>query len=247
LQHFILQGSNQEFNIENYHRRKRSFAVPSFGVNAYAGASEKKIELSHPTLYYQLRKLRDDICAKKSQPIYLVAGSKTLEEMATYLPHTEEELEQISGFGKAKVKAFGTDFLEIIKQYSAENNLSSNIAEMTPKRKRKETKEPKVDTKAETFKLFQEGKTVLEIAKQRNLTSQTIEGHLAHFVERGFVKIEDLVSREKIILIEAAAIGLKDKPITQLKEKLGSKVGFGEIRLVLASIEYNNSSPHKDH
>lgn len=247
MQNFMLQGFSGKFNMETFHRRKKSFVAPSFGINAYAGASEKKVELQHPALYYQLKKLRDSICARKNQPIYLVAGSKTLEEMTTYLPQTLDELEQISGFGKAKLEAYGNDFLAIIKEYSEENNLSSNITEKLPKRKRKETKELKVDTKAETFKLYSEGKTVPEIAKQRNLTTQTIEGHLSYFVERGAIKVEDLVTREKIVLIEPVAKNFTNGPITQIKEKLGSKVSFGEIRLVLASLEYQKSSSHIDH
>jgi hypothetical protein len=247
MQNFMLQGFSGKFNMEAFHRRKKSFVAPSFSVNAYAGASEKKVELQHPALYYQLKKLRDSICARKNQPIYLVAGSKTLEEMTTYLPQTLDELEQISGFGKAKLEAYGNDFLAIIKEYSEEKNLSSNIAEKLPKRKRKETKEPKVDTKAETFKLYTEGKTVPEIAKQRNLTTQTIEGHLSYFVERGAIKVEDLITREKIVLIEPVAKNFTSGPITQIKEKLGNEVSFGEIRLVLASLEYQKSSSHVNH
>jgi hypothetical protein len=247
MQNFMLQGFSGKFNMETFHRRKKSFVAPSFGVNAYAGASEKKIELQHPALYYGLKKLRDSICARKSQPIYLVAGSKTLEEMTTYLPQTLDELEQISGFGKAKLEAYGNDFLAIIKEYCGENNLSSNMAEKLPKRKRKEPKEPKVDTKAETFKLYSEGKTIREIAEQRNLTTQTIEGHLSYFVERGAIKVEDVVTREKIVLIEPVAKSFTSGPITQIKEKLGSKVSFGEIRLVLASLEHQKSSSHVNH
>lgn len=247
LQNFMLQGFSGKFNMETFHRRKKSFVAPSFTVNAYAGASEKKVELLHPSLYYQLKKLRDNICARKNQPIYLVAGSKTLEEMTTYLPQTLDELEQISGFGKAKVEAYGNDFLSIIKEYSEEHNLSSKIAEKVPKRKRKESKEPKVDTKTETFKLYREGKTVSEIAKQRNLTTQTIEGHLSHFVERGIIRVEDIVNREKIVLIEPAVKDFEGGSLTSIKEKLGNKVSFGEIRLVLASIEHKNSSAHVNH
>lgn len=243
MQNFMLHGFSGKFNMEIFHRRKKSFTVPSFGVNAYAGASERKVEFPHPELYYQLKKLRDAICARKNQPIYLVAGSKALEEMTSYLPQTLDELEQISGFGKTKVEAYGNEFLEIIKEYSKEKGLSSTITEKPPKRKRKEAKGSKFDTKAETFKLYQEGKTVSEIAAQRNLTSQTIEGHLSHFVQKGIIKVEQLVSREKIVLIEPAVKDFTGGSIVPIKEMLGDEVSFGEIRLVLASMEHKNHLP----
>lgn len=244
FQAFMLQGFSGKFDMELFHRRKKLFTVPSFGVNAYAGASEKKVELEHPALFYQLKKLRDTICAKKNSPIYMVASSKTLEEMANYLPQTLDQLEQISGFGKAKVASYGADFLHIINEYCAENNLSSNIKAKTPKRKRKEPKAIKTDTKAESFNLYREGKTIAEIAQQRNLSVQTIEGHLTYYVQQGSLKVEDLVSREKIVLIEPIAREFATESLTALKGKLGSEVSFGEIRLVLASIEHQKSAAH---
>jgi len=250
-QHYLMQGIGEQFAIDNYHRRKKTFLTPSFGVNAYAGASEKKVELQHPSLYYQLKKLRDNICSKRNVPIYYVASSKTLEEMATYLPQTVEELVQISGFGKAKAETYGQQFLEIIQAYAEERNLASSILEKNPKRKRKEKSEPKEkkpDTKAETFQLYSAGKTVNEIAKERNLTVQTIESHLAHYISTGDIKIEELVSREKIVLIEPALQGFeKGSPLTSVKEKLPSSIGYGDIKLVMAWLDNQKSSTHINH
>lgn len=239
-QNYMLQGFAGKFNMEIFHRRKKAFVLPSFGINAYAGASDRKVDLEHPALFYQLKNLRDLICSKKKQPIYMVASSKTLEEMACFLPQTLGELEQISGFGKAKVELYGADFLHIITEYCAENNLPSNIKAKIPKRKRKEPKAARVDTKAESFKLYQEGKSIAEIAKQRNLSHQTVEGHLAYYVQNGLIKIDDLVSREKIILIEPILKAHTEESLTTLKEKLGSNISFGEIRLVLASLDNRN-------
>lgn len=236
-QNFLLSGFSGKFNMETFHRRKKSFIAPSFTVNAYAGASERKVELPHPELFYQLKKHRDIICSKKNLAIYFVASGKTLEEMTLYLPQTLEELQKISGFGKSKVETYGSEFLSIINKYCEENNLSSNIAAKSPKRQRKEPQGSKVDTKAETFRLFKEGKTLDEISKERKLTVQTIEGHLAHYVQLGLIKIDDLVSREKILLIEPELKNFAGT-IAPIREKLGDKVTWGEIRLVLAWVEY---------
>lgn len=246
LQNFLLSDFTAVCDMEAFHRRKKTFLLPSFNVNAYAGASDQKADLAHPSLFYQLKKFRDNICSKKNLPIYIVAGSKTLEEMANYLPQTLEELEQISGFGKAKVETYGNQFLAMVQEYCRQNNLSSNMAGKPSKRKRKE-KEPKVDTKAETFRLYEGGSSVEQIAKQRTLTTQTIEGHLAHYVQKGQIKIDDLVTREKLILIEPLIKDFSGGSIAEIKEKLGSNVSFGDIRLVLAWAEYQKSSAHVNH
>jgi ATP-dependent exoDNAse (exonuclease V) alpha subunit len=249
LKKFLLEGLGGKFDMETFHKQKRNFAAPSFLINAYGGAEQKRSESAHPALYQQLRKLRDNICSKKDLPIYMVAGSQTLNEMTTYLPQTIEELEQISGFGKIKLEAYGKQFLEVIQGYCNEEKLISQIAERTPKRRRKENKESKADTKAESFRLYKMGKTVGEIAEERSLTTQTIESHLSYYVQKGLIGIEELVSREKLILIEPMVIEFRHgNSITPIKEKLGNDVSYGDIRLVIAWTDFKkNSSPHVDH
>ena len=102
-------------------------------------------------------------------------------------------------------------------------------------------KKKKIDTKAESFRLYKEGKRVEEIAKERNLTQQTIEGHLAHYVSTGEIPISELVSREKVLLIEPIAKTLLGKSLIPIKEKLGSDVSFGEIKLVIAWMEFKEN------
>ena len=64
----------------------------------------------------------------------------------------------------------------------------------------------------------------------------------------GEIQISELVSREKIVLIEPALKNFQGGNITPIKGKLGSSVSFGEIKLVLASIEFQKkSSSHEDH
>lgn len=234
---FMLEGFNGHFNMEAFHRRKQKFLLPAFSVNAYAGASEKRIESPHPVLHQQLRKVREVICARKDVPIYIVAGSNTIDEMAMYLPQTLADLRKISGFGDAKVKQYGQQFLDVIIDYCNENNLHSLIQEKSPRKEKKErtgSVKKKGDTHAETFKLFKEGQTVADIANARNLTVGTIETHLAHFVQQGEINIEELVSREKVLLIEPALKEFDGKSVGPIKQKLGDDISFGEIRLVIA-------------
>jgi hypothetical protein len=241
---FLLPACSGKFDVEAWHKRKKNFVLPLFTINAYAGAAQQKTESAHPYLHLQLRKLRDAICSKKDLPIYIVAGSRTIDEMARYLPQTLAELRKISGFGDAKIEQYGQQFLEIILEYCGQNNLPSLIHEKLPKRERKQSndeKKPKVDTKAESFKLFKQGMTVAEIAATRKYTIQTIEGHLSHYVSQGEINIEEIVSKEKILLIEPVIRTFEGGPIALIKEKLGNSIGFGEIRLVLAWQEFQKN------
>ena len=249
IKKYLMEGLSGEFDIEAYHKRKNDFMVPSFGLNVYAGEAKERTESPHPVLHQRLRALRDNICSKADLPIYIIAGTNTLDEMSRYLPQTLAEIRKISGFGDAKTEKYGQQFLDVILDYSGEKKLSSLIHEKDPKKEKKTgvgEKSKRIDTKAETFKLYKKGKRVGEISKERKLTQQTIEGHLAHYVSLGQININELVSQEKIFLIEPLTKEFEGGSITTVKEKLGNKVSFGEIRLVLAwkafkkSLSFNN-------
>ena len=87
-----------------------------------------------------------------------------------------------------------------------------------------------------SFRLYKEGQSIAAIAKTRKLAVSTIEGHLTTFVRRGDIKISELVSREKLVLIESALEEFSGSSITPLKKRLGDDISFGEIRLVMAGL-----------
>lgn len=245
LQQFSLEPLPDGFEIEAFQRHKTAFKLPSFSVNAYAGAAVAKTNSPRPVLQQQLRKVRDTICARKDIPLYLVAGTATIEEMVLYLPQSLAELKKISGFGEAKVSQYGQQFLDVILAYTEEHGLSSLMHEKTPKKEKKERvgdKKQKIDTKAASYHLFKEGKSIAEIAKERSFTVQTIEGHLAYFVEQGMVKISELISPDRLLLIEPAMKNFKGGSITEIKEQVGTDISFGEIKLALAWEAFKKTS-----
>lgn len=244
IKKFMLEGFSSRFDMEAYHRRKQKFIVPPFTVNAYAGAAQKRTDTPHPVLHQQLRQLRESICAKKGLPIYIVAGSNTIDEMARYLPQSLSELKKISGFGEVKIEQYGQQFLDVILEYTEENGLHSLIHEKSPKKERKKAdpSKKKTDTKALSFALYKEGKPVHDIAKERNLAIQTIEGHLAHYIEKGELDAEELISKEKLLVIEPVLKDHNGESLTELKQKLDNDISFGEIKLAMAWAKYKNAA-----
>jgi hypothetical protein len=249
LKVYLVRDFNGKLDAEAWHQKRKGFVLPPFNVNAYGGSSQQRIQSPHPILYQQLKKLRDTLCSQKNQPIYMVASSETLDQLATFLPQTSDQLEQIKGFGKTRIENYGKQFLDIIVAYCEERKLESKITAKEPKRTKKEKIKPeptdgepieakspgvkRIDTKAESLRLFREGMTVADIAKARNLTSQTIETHLAYHVQAGDINIEELVSNDKRLLIEPLIKDLNG-PISPVKDLLGDTVSFGDIKFVIA-------------
>lgn len=254
LKQNILQQLEQGFSLSIYQKIKKEFKPLGFTVSSNAKKSSSGYKhATHPNLYNELKELRDEIAEQTNEQTYLIAGAKTLDELATYLPQSKTELAQIYGFGSAKIKNYGKAFLQIISDYCSENNLESLIHTKEKKQKNKaadydnfvvedEIKPPKLSTQQLSYDLYKQGKTVDEIAKERSLTAQTIEGHLTKYIANGSVAVIEFVPLEKTtIIIKALEDFEKGTSITPIKTALGDDYSFGEIRMVMAHLDFVKS------
>ncbi|MBX3163987.1 MAG: helix-turn-helix domain-containing protein [Bacteroidetes bacterium] len=241
--HALIKNCANGFVFSEFVKNKLSLRYPDFRINVYASAKNTKVsaDVKYPDLYRKLILLRDDICNDEQKPIYMVANKNTLTELANFLPAAKEDLLKISGFGEAKVNAYGDGFLKIIKEFMLENNLASNMSSKVPKKEKKtpeernKENETKTNTKEITFQLYKQGLKPAEIAKERNLAVTTIETHLTPYVASGEININDLVSTKKQKIISEALQDFKyEDGLTVVKNKLPDDVSYSEIRYVLA-------------
>ena len=236
---YYLQYCKQPFSVTTFLQHKLKFAVPKINLTCYAsGKKETYTDVANTELYNTLKRWRDMKVEEERVVIYMVANQATLKEIATYLPLTKKDLLQISGFGKAKVEKYGDEIIEAVEEYCNRNAVETNMAEkqLNPKRERKEKSiVTKVDTKAATYDLYKEGKSIEEICKERNLVKATIEGHLAHYVFTGEINIDDMVSKQKQQQIKDAVLIHGSLIHKTLIDNLPKDVSYGEIKMVLAA------------
>jgi len=93
----------------------------------------------------------------------------------------------------------------------------------------------KPQTRDITFQMLKDGKKVEEIAKERNVTVNTIEGHVAELISEGKLDIKDFISQEKVMQILAAAAKIKSYQLGAIKSEVGDKFTYGEIKLALVA------------
>lgn len=99
----------------------------------------------------------------------------------------------------------------------------------------KSKKEKKLSTYEQTLVMFENGKTVEEIAKLRQLTTNTIYNHLAKLIKDEKIELKQVLSEEKISELVTYFEGYQEESLTPLKEKLGDKVTWDELKLYRAS------------
>lgn len=93
-----------------------------------------------------------------------------------------------------------------------------------------------------TLSLFKEGKTVKQIAKKREFKEDSVERHIVELITKTFISVEDIIPQKKVDAIIDSASRLGVKSLTNLKEDLGDKYSWFEIKCVLAHL---SSMPEK--
>lgn len=189
---------------------------------------------SNVVLFELLRKLRDDIAKENNLIHYQIFNQKSLYEMCETLPTSHKELQQVKGMGKVRVKKYGGAILKVICDYCEENSIDT--VQTDNQMVQETTKKPKVNTKKISLELFKAGKSIQEIADERNLNENTILGHLASFIASKELKITDLMLEEHYIELKEIIPKKTFENLSDLKHQLDEKYSYGELRLVLEDL-----------
>jgi tRNA uridine 5-carbamoylmethylation protein Kti12/predicted nuclease of restriction endonuclease-like (RecB) superfamily len=192
--------------------------------------------VQHPELYKTIKTWRDQLAADNNAPVYHILPQKVLLDLVNKLPSNFQELESIKGMGKTKVKQFGNELLVMISDYCEKKEVSQTPFQLFVK-----TTAEKIDTKKLSYDLFKTGKTLQEIALERNLAPSTIETHLTHYIGTGDLDIFSFVNKSKVSQIQDYIWRNKPSSMNDTKAALGEEISYGEIRAVMKFMELNNS------
>jgi uncharacterized protein YpbB len=116
-----------------------------------------------------------------------------------------------------------------------EEDFTDVIQLVKPKKELKEEKVAKKNTYEITFEMFEEGKTIEEIAAERQLGMTTIEGHFAKLIQQEKIDITAVLDPKRISEIESYLEESEGKTLGAIKEELGDKVSYAELKWVQAS------------
>jgi PIF1-like helicase/Helix-turn-helix domain/HRDC domain len=247
------------FTVAAFFDCKNKINFPPYRASTYLSNKKANVppEVKNAKLYIALVDVRNEICTETGEATYLVANQKTIVEMANYVPLSGKELENITGFGKAKVHKYGEFFLDVIQKYAALDNLKSSM-ELHPKylksvgaKERKVVAEKNQQIKVEqglnstsldSYNLLKDGMTIEQIAAERKLGVGTIQAHLANAITAGKLRLIDVMDADKALLMLNIITANEGKTLTELKNMLGNDYSFGDVRLGLAQADRNKEA-----
>jgi ATP-dependent DNA helicase RecQ len=242
LQQYIIQLVNQGVLEIRFHEKGRLLLTPLAKKVLFEGEKVKlaslqikkksvaKEALDVPNtsqLFEVLRALRKEIAKEEKVPAYVVFSDAALKDMEKLLPKTEEEFLEVSGVGEAKNEKYGERFLQAIADFVAGK-----------KKAKKPNKKSKIPTQQISFELFEQGKSITEIAKERNLTENTIYGHLMKMhQDEASIDLYKLITQNEIDrIVKAKHEVFQDEDEVGLKpifEFFNEDVPYWKIKMAL--------------
>ena len=154
-------------------------------------------------LFGLLRNKRKELADEASVPPYMIFADRSLQEMASYFPHSPATLETIHGVGQAKVQRYADDFLPVLVTYCAEHDL-----EEKPKASKKIHATRSTIRKSrsdEVGERYADGSTIQQLQDEYGVQRRTIVGHLAKYVQAGNALPLDQIRAESTLSAEGQA------------------------------------------
>ncbi|HHX59361.1 MAG TPA: DNA helicase RecQ [Epulopiscium sp.] len=186
------------------------------------------------TLFEKLRSLRLEQAQKEHVPPYIIFEDTALIDMSKYMPITSEHFLMMKGVGTKRYEKYGERFLNVIQEYVEEQQIipKAPVVDKKGSSKGRGTKK----THLITYDLYYgEGKSIKEIAIERELQVQTIQGHLliCKTKEDMAVDLDEFIEKEfeEQIIETVKEMGLGS--LKAIKEQLPKDVTYFMIRAVL--------------
>jgi ATP-dependent DNA helicase RecQ len=163
-----------------------------------------------------LKATRKSLADEANVPPYAVFADRSLQEMAHFLPQSQESFLKIHGVGQAKVDKYGASFIALITEFCEENELQ----EQTNNARASATKSGKAkvsgisEKSVNIVREFEAGTSADELAQHHGVKLNTIFSHLYKYVLSGkaLTQTDGLV--QQIDLPES----MLDKGITSFDE-----------------------------
>jgi ATP-dependent DNA helicase RecQ len=180
-------------------------------------------------LFEALRGLRRAIADERSVPPFVIFGDAVLRDLARQRPVTTAGLRSIRGVGEQKLADFGPRFAELIADYCSEHGLNSAPAGQRPL-----TPAPVQGSKAQAYRLFEQGHSLDDVAKATGRARSTVSAYLEDFVaERRPESVDAWVQPEVYERVVSVASTQEGSLLRPVFDALEGAASYDEIRIAM--------------
>jgi ATP-dependent DNA helicase RecQ len=164
----------------------------------------------------------------------VIFGDEPLRDFARYRPTTVARFATIRGVGEQKKQDFANVFVEAIRDYCAQNQLSTDLdTNAKPAPVESSVVVPKANSFA-AFEYFRRGDSLEDIAKKLDRAYSTICSYLEDYLRHE--KITDCtpwVDKETRDQVIAQAHLVENRRVKPLFEHFNAKISYETLRIIM--------------
>lgn len=174
-------------------------------------------------LWQALRKIRTELATEMGVPPYVVFSDASLQDMIKIRPQTLNDFSRVSGVGEQKLQRYGQQFVAEIVKFPLSELLDNRLSA----------------TVNATLVLYEQGVAIGDIAKQRDVNSNTVYTHLADAIEAGLLDLREVTGlsdaafNEIVTMMESQEDSDKGR-LKPIYDALGGEYEYGILRCVQA-------------
>ncbi len=225
----VLRGETTPVLVHNNPATKKSARVDD-----WEGVDRNLFEL--------LRSKRKETAMAKGVPPFVIFHDASLRDMAKLRPSSIDAFERVSGVGEKKVTDYGETFIACILDYCQQHGVPTDQAVAgAMSASTSPPLPPKVKNKVmlDAFVLFDQGKSVAEVAAQLDRALSTTGQYLGKYIAaRQITDPGRWLPPDKVQTIRKAIdqVGTLER-LAPIKELLDDDVSYEEIRIVVDCVK----------
>ncbi|MBN1514758.1 MAG: RecQ family ATP-dependent DNA helicase, partial [Phycisphaerae bacterium] len=193
-------------------------------------------------LFERLRTVRKEVARRRGVPPYLIFTDVSLRDMARVAPKTLDDFLRVNGVGRQKLKSFGREFVDAVREYLGEPPLASlSKAVPTKPRSLKMTA-----ARRAAYELFEKRIAVDDAAEFLRMTPTRVLRCLREYISQMQPdSIDAWVRPGDYAPIAEAAKDLGTRSVRLIHDRLEGRVTLDTIRLVTRHLEVRQDGDHR--
>ena len=187
---------------------------------------------------------RKRLADEANLPPYAIFSDRTLNEMAYYFPHSQDNLLRIHGVGQAKLEKYGEHYLALINDFCQKNDIQevSNAQSATSKATTSKSNNSSINSNSRSVEIisaYETGQSVSSMAEQFKVKNGTIINHLYRYAQDGhkFAQPSQLLEQSGLSQahIDSALAAFAEHSYERLKpvyDSLSEQVSYDQLHLL---------------
>jgi ATP-dependent DNA helicase RecQ len=184
-------------------------------------------------LFELLRNKLKELAQEAGVPPHVIFSDRTLVEMATYFPQSDESFSTIYGVGRVKLQKYADHFLPLIREYCD----TYRIAERRKPRTSPASPRSRSRTK-EIAEAYQSGQPVVALAEELGIKPGTVLDHLYKYLRdgndlrpEGFLELSELPAESQAQVLKAFEAQGPDY-LRPVYEALEEAISYDELKIM---------------